>query len=148
MFYIPLVYIHLKSTHCSKTSLELSLVFSLFCLNTRLVGATTPLASSCSNDTSVAACSVLNSFTISYLFGCLFPARRLVLLCHPTTWLFVHGPSSLYIVLYFGICTSYDVSGCDGICTSYDVSGLPPKLLTKACKTLVNQNLIKCCKQK
>ena len=42
-------------------------VFSLFsfCLNTHLVGSTTPPASSCSKDTSVAACSVLNS---SYMF--------------------------------------------------------------------------------
>ena len=60
------------------------------------MGATTPPASSCSKDTSVAACSVLNSSTILYMFGWLFPARSLILLCHPSTWLFVHGPFSLY----------------------------------------------------
>ena len=67
------------------------IVFSLFsfCLSTHLVGLTTPPAASCSKDTSVAACCVLNSLTISYLFGWLFPTRRLILLCHPSTWLFV-----------------------------------------------------------
>ena len=107
--YIVQVYKFLNSTQllCALiySSKEYSLfenfswiVFSLFsfCLNTRLVGLTTPPASSCSKDTSVAVCSVLNSSTISCMFGWLFPARQLILFCNPSTWLFVHGPSSLY----------------------------------------------------
>ena len=61
-----------------------------------LVTVVAPPEASCYRVILVEICSPLNNSTTSKMLSCDLPATRFILACHPSTWLFMCGPSTLW----------------------------------------------------